>query len=123
MKIINCPLNGPRNAQEFVYGGDVDPHPNPHFISEDDWASYVFIEKNISGKVREWWCHIPTAYWFIAERDTALDEISRTFDPSEIFKERVEFKRPEEPSKNNNGSSNKKSTETARITEKPGGGV
>ena len=24
---------------------------------------------------REWWCHTPSGYWFIAERDTARDEI------------------------------------------------
>ena len=94
MKIINCPLNGPRNAQEFVHGGEVDPHPNPHTTSDDDWAAYVFIEDNHAGVVREWWCHVPTAYWFIAERDTVKDEVLRTFDPSEVFKERIDFTRP-----------------------------
>ncbi|MBJ26801.1 MAG: sarcosine oxidase subunit delta [Alphaproteobacteria bacterium] len=99
MKIINCPLNGQRNAQEFVYGGEVEPHPNPHLVSDDEWASYVFIEKNLSGKVLEWWCHVPTAYWFIAERDTKLDEIFKTYDPSKIFKERIDFLPPEDSSK------------------------
>ena len=91
MKIINCPLNGPRNAQEFVHGGEVVPMPDPHASSDAEWASFVFLENNTAGVVREWWCHGPTNYWFIAERDTVTDEILRTYRASELFKERVAF--------------------------------
>ncbi len=97
MKIINCPLNGPRNAQEFVHGGEVVPMPDPHRSSDAEWAAFVFLENNVAGVVREWWCHVPTAYWFIAERDTIKDELIRTYDPSELFRERVDFTRPEPP--------------------------
>jgi sarcosine oxidase subunit delta len=34
--------------------------------------------------VKEWWCHSPSGYWFIAERHTASDEVMRTYDPSEL---------------------------------------
>lgn len=97
MKIINCPLNGPRNAQEFVHGGEVVPMPDPHRSSDAEWAAFVFLENNTAGVVREWWCHVPTAYWFIAERDTVKDQFIRTYDPSELFRARVGFTRPEPP--------------------------
>ena len=33
---------------------------------------------------REWWCHTPSGYWFIAERDTARDEFLATYDAAEL---------------------------------------
>ena len=42
--------------------------------------------------VREWWCHAPTNYWFIAERDTVTDTMLRTFDAAELFPERKAFR-------------------------------
>jgi len=44
-----------------------------------------------AGVVREWWCHVATSYWFIAERDTVTDEIVRTYPASKMFAERVDF--------------------------------
>jgi sarcosine oxidase, subunit delta len=85
MKIIRCPLNGPRNAQEFVHGPEVKTMPDAAAGSDADWAAYVFLEENRKGVVREWWCHAPTNYWFIGERDTATDTMIRTYDASEIF--------------------------------------
>ena len=35
MKIINCPLNGPRNISEFTYGGEFKPMPDPVTEVED----------------------------------------------------------------------------------------
>ena len=101
MKRMICPLNGPRNIQEFVYGGDVVAQPDSQTCSDAEWADYVFLEDNRAGVVQEWWCHVASAYWFIAERNRVTDEILRTFDPGELFGERVEFSAaapaPEEP--------------------------
>src|SRR5215510_11626030 len=94
MKIMNCPLNGPRNISEFVWGGEVKPMPDDSKLSDRQWAEYVFLENNTAGVVREWWCHVPTSYWFIAERNTVTDEIVRTFPASEVFTQRVEMKAP-----------------------------
>jgi len=94
MKIMNCPLNGPRNISEFVWGGEVKEMPTGPEVSPRDWAGYVFIENNIAGVVREWWCHVPTSFWFIAERNTVSDEIIRTYPASEVFNRRVEFAAP-----------------------------
>ncbi len=96
MKIIHCPLNGPRNISEFVYGGEVVDMPDPASASDAEWADHVFLENNTRGVVREWWLHVATAYWFIAERDTANEEIVRTYPSSDIFKERVTFAAPDE---------------------------
>jgi sarcosine oxidase subunit delta len=90
MKILNCPLNGPRNISEFVWGGEVKAMPGPE-VSDREWGAYVFLENNSAGVVREWWCHVPTSFWFIAERDTVTDEIIRTYPAGELFKERVDF--------------------------------
>ena len=65
--------------------------PDPPKCSDRDWADYVFIENNKAGVVREWWCHVPTSYWFIAERNTVTDEIIRTYPAGELFNKRVEM--------------------------------
>jgi sarcosine oxidase subunit delta len=79
LKILTCPLNGPRNIQEFVYGGEVKPLPDETTATAEEWSDYVFLENNLAGVVREWWMHVPTGYWFIAERDTEKDAVLRTY--------------------------------------------
>lgn len=85
MKIMHCPVNGPRNIAEFVYGGTVSSMPDPAAVDDRRWAEYLFIESNTRGVVREWWYHAPSAYWFIAERDTATDTILKTYPTSALF--------------------------------------
>ncbi len=84
MKVIRCPLNGPRNAQEFICGGEVITRPGEDAGSRP-WADYIFFENNSRGVVREWWCHVASGYWFIAERDTATDEFLGTWAVHEVF--------------------------------------
>ena len=91
MKIMPCPLNGPRNIQEFVCGGPVEPHPDPNRCTDDEWSEFVWLEENRAGVVREWWCHAATSYWFIAERNTVSDEILATYPADRVFSERVSF--------------------------------
>ena len=93
MKIMHCPLNGPRNLSEFSYGGEVEPMPDPRECSEEEWSEYIFMTDNPAGFVREWWYHIATSYWFIAERSTVTDKIVKTYPATEIFNTRVEFKK------------------------------
>lgn len=90
MKLMNCPLNGWRNIGEFVYGGEVVIPPAADAATAE-WADYVFMENNTAGVVREWWMHAPSAYWFIAERDTVRDIVLKTYPPGEIFHERIDF--------------------------------
>jgi sarcosine oxidase subunit delta len=84
MKILTCPINGPRNIDEFIYGGEVKTAPDPQTCTDQQWADYVFFHDNTVKVVKEWWCHSPSSYWFIAERHTASDEIVRTYDPAEL---------------------------------------
>jgi len=42
MKLINCPLNGPRNAQEFVCAGEVKNEP----VQDADTKTEEFIATN-----------------------------------------------------------------------------
>lgn len=85
MKIIRCPLNGPRNLQEFAYGGEVCDEPAAD-APTPEWASHVFYQDNRRGVVDEWWCHTASVYWFVVRRDRSNDEIVATFSPSEYFR-------------------------------------
>ena len=84
MKLIACPLNGPRPLLEFVTGGEVRTAPDPGVCSDAEWAAYLFSRSSVPGVKREWWCHTPSGYWFIVERDTARDEILATYDATEL---------------------------------------
>lgn len=78
MKIIRCPLNGPRPVAEFAYGGEVRSMPDPGSCSDAEWTDHVFNRSSVPGVKREWWCHIASGYWFIVDRDTVRDEIIAT---------------------------------------------
>lgn len=84
MKLIPCPLNGLRPADEFVYGGEVRAMPSPADCDDARWAQYVFNRNSVPGIKREWWCHVPSGYWFMLDRDTASDEVLRTFAAHEL---------------------------------------
>lgn len=91
MKQMPCPMNGLRNISEFICGGEVENMPDPATGSDHEWAEYLFIENNTKGVVREWWMHVPTSYWFIAERNTETEEIIKTYPASDLYKQRIEF--------------------------------
>jgi len=78
MKIMVCPLNGPRPVMEFAYGGEVRVSPDPDTCSDAQWSAYVFNRSGSPGLKYEWWCHTASGYWFIALRDTANDVVLRT---------------------------------------------
>lgn len=79
MKLLTCPLNGPRPLLEFVCGGEVRSMPEAG-CSDAEWTAYLLNRHSVPRVKREWWCHTPSGYWFIAERDTARDEFLRTYD-------------------------------------------
>ncbi len=78
MKIIRCPLNGPRPVSEFAYGGDVRVMPNPDSCTDAEWTDYLFNRSGAPGVKREWWCHIASGYWFVVDRDVVRDEVIAT---------------------------------------------
>jgi len=83
VKLLTCPLNGPRNIAEFTYGGEYHPMPDDQEVDSRRWAEYVFFHDNRAGSVIEWWCHTPSSFWFLAERNTISDTIVRTFTVAE----------------------------------------
>lgn len=85
MKLLSCPLNGPRNISEFVYGGEVRHMPDPLRCDTRQWAEYLYFDNNSAGNIVEWWCHIATSYWFLVERNTVTGQTVRTFAASELF--------------------------------------
>ncbi len=85
MKIMTCPLNGPRNISEFVCGREVKEMPDPLSCTDAAWAAHLFLEDNVAGEVIEWWMHAPTSYWFIARRNTVTEEIIQTYTVEEFF--------------------------------------
>jgi len=79
MKLLRCPINGWRPLSEFVYGGEVRPMPDPTAASDREWAEYVFCRQGEPGVLREWWYHVPSGTWLVAERDTLKDEVRATW--------------------------------------------
>lgn len=79
MKLMLCPLNGWRGVDEFAYGGEFCEMPDPQSCDDSVWSSYVFMRENRRGPVAEWWCHIPSSYWFVALRNTATGAVISTF--------------------------------------------
>lgn len=78
MKLIDCPLIGPRPAAEFVYGGPWREMPDPEGCDDAAWGRYVFHRAGAPGVKRELWYHTPTGIWLVAERDTLTDVFHRT---------------------------------------------
>lgn len=88
MRIMNCPLNGPRNITEFVCLGEVKDMPDPAAASDEEWTSYLFLENNVAGIADEWWLHAPTNFWFIARRNTVTDTVLETMTVDAYFARR-----------------------------------
>ena len=84
MKLLTCPMNGPRNIDEFQSFGPVRARPDPNATADRDWSRHLFRAENRKGIVIEWWRHVPSNYFFLAERDLVSNEIIRTFDASEL---------------------------------------
>ena len=73
---IECPWCGPRNEDEFSYGGDATvTHPGDEG-SADDWYDYVYTRDNPAGKHKEHWQHVNGCRaWITVERNTLSHEI------------------------------------------------
>jgi len=79
VKLLHCPINGPRPVSEFAFGGEVREMPDPVTCSDLQWSDYVFNRNGAPGVKKEWWYHLASGVWFIAERDTTADRVLRTY--------------------------------------------
>jgi len=81
---IPCPWCGLRDETEFSYGGQAHvAYPaDPHELSDEQWAQYLFMRDNPKGLFLERWVHSQGCRrWFNAQRDTVTHEISATYKP------------------------------------------
>jgi len=81
MKLLRCPINGARPIAEFAYGGELRHMPDPASVTDEQWAAYVFNRNGAPGVKKEWWYHVPSGTWFIAERETRSDRVLETYLP------------------------------------------
>jgi len=79
MKLLQCPINGLRPIDEFAFGGEHRDMPDLQSSSDAAWADYVFHRNGAPGVKKEWWYHVPSGIWFIAERNTLTDHVERTY--------------------------------------------
>ena len=79
--IINHPLLGPRDAQEFVYLGDAALINRPDGLSPDAEAQfhdYLYLRDNPAGLHRELWYHEQgDRSWLVVTRDTLTHQITQ----------------------------------------------
>lgn len=84
MKLIECPILGPRPESEFVFGGDVRIPPKQDDADDKQWAAYVFNRDGAPGVKREWWYHGSSGIWFVFERNTLTNEFLRAVNIAEV---------------------------------------
>lgn len=86
MLLIHCPHCGTRPELEFSYGGEahIARPADPSQVSDDDWASYLYLRSNTKGVHAERWRHVRgCGRFFNALRDTTTDQILVTYKAGE----------------------------------------
>ncbi len=81
MILVNCPNCGPRNVQEFRYGGEYNSRPKvPSQTPDTDWSDYLFMRSNKLGVQTEWWYHrAGCGKWFLTDRHTKSNEVLKGY--------------------------------------------
>ena len=78
--IINHPLLGPRDAQEFTYLGDASLIDRLDWQADDaaeQFYNYQYLRNNPAGEHRELWFHEGgDRSWLVVTRNTVTHEIS-----------------------------------------------
>ncbi len=83
MLLIVCPHCGPRNSDEFSFGGELTTRPGPDPTAAE-WRSYLYDNRNVAGWQRERWFHVSGCRRFLAvERHTVSNEIRSVRDVTE----------------------------------------
>ena len=78
--IIHHPILGPRDAQEFVYLGDVSLIDRPDGMTQgvEAFHEYLYQRSNPAGEHRELWYHEQgDRSWLVVTRNTVTHEITR----------------------------------------------
>jgi heterotetrameric sarcosine oxidase delta subunit len=81
MLLIECPWCGPRDEQDFSYGGEahIARPKNPEKLGDEQWADYLFMRKNPKGEHLERWVCNGCRRWFNVRRNTVTDTITAVY--------------------------------------------
>ncbi|WP_424981494.1 sarcosine oxidase subunit delta [Maritalea sp. S77] len=87
MMMIECPVCKEKRPElEFRYAGEahIARPENPAALSDEEWATYLFIRNNPRGTHFERWVHAHgCAKFFNAVRDTVSDKFVMTYKSGE----------------------------------------
>ena len=90
--IINHPLLGPRDAQEFIYLGDASLLDRPDWQASDADAAfydYQYLRDNPAGRHQELWYHEQgDRSWLVVTRDTTTHAIEKVELASYVARQR-----------------------------------
>jgi sarcosine oxidase subunit delta len=90
--IINHPLLGPRDADEFTYLGDASLIDRPDGMAEDALSAFVdygYLRDNVAGAHQELWFHEQgDRSWLVVTRDTVTHKITKVELASEAARKR-----------------------------------
>ena len=79
--IIDHPLLGPRDINEFMYLGDASLLNRPKWDAEDaehSFYEYLYLRKNVAGVHKELWFHQQgDRSWLVISRNTLTHEITK----------------------------------------------
>ena len=78
--LVTCPNCGPREVQELRCAGESTSRPKTT-PSQRELNEYIYFRANEAGLQREWWFCRACEDWFLAERNTVTNEVSRTWHP------------------------------------------
>jgi len=77
--IINHPILGPRDAQEFTYLGDASLIDRPDWQADnaaEAFHDYLYLRDNPAGEHRELWFHEQgDRSWLVVTRNTVTHDI------------------------------------------------
>ena len=75
MLVITCPHCGPRNSDEYSFGGEAQQRPDAG-TDVESWRRYLYVHSNVAGWQTEQWFHVSGCRRFLAvERNTVTNEI------------------------------------------------
>ncbi len=90
--IINHPLLGPRDAQEFVYLGDAAMIDRPDWQADnaaEAFHDYLYLRDNPAGEHQELWYHEQgDRSWLVVTRNTLTHEITDVKLARDVARER-----------------------------------
>ena len=78
MQLFKCPFCGERDEREFFFAsesGKVRPDTT-QTVTDEQWAAFLYQQRNSKGAVKEIWIHLPCAEVFLLERDSATMQVT-----------------------------------------------